>query len=54
MNLPEPNFIERDPEKITQEIISLYESVTGSLSPNHKILMWLFLSGPRSNQKTVR
>ena len=27
--LPEPNFIERNPEKITQEWIALYEEKTG-------------------------
>mgnify|MGYP001773412675 CR=1 FL=1 len=29
MSLPEPNFIERDPEKILQELISFYEQMTG-------------------------
>jgi len=29
MNLPEPNFIERDPEKVTKELIQLYEQMTG-------------------------
>lgn len=29
MNLPEPNFIERNPEKIKQEIIQFYEGRTG-------------------------
>lgn len=28
-NLPEPNFIERDAEKITAEWIALYEEKTG-------------------------
>ena len=29
IKLPEPNFIERDPEKITQELIVMYEEMTG-------------------------
>ncbi|MDM7320220.1 MAG: baseplate J/gp47 family protein [Fervidobacterium sp.] len=29
MSLPEPNFIERDPAKITQELIETYERITG-------------------------
>ena len=29
MSLPEPNFIERDAEKITQELIRQYETLTG-------------------------
>lgn len=28
-NLPEPNFIERDPDKITAEWIKLYEEKSG-------------------------
>jgi len=29
MSLPEPNFIERDAEKVTQELIKQYETLTG-------------------------
>lgn len=31
MSLPEPNFIERDAEKITQELIKQYETLTGKI-----------------------
>ena len=29
MSLPEPNFIDRDPEAITAEIVAQYEGLTG-------------------------
>lgn len=29
--LPEPSFVERDPEKITRELVSLYESLAGKV-----------------------